>query len=402
MQAIPFFSLARQIKSIEADLQRTFADVMASQQFIGGTYVEAFEKKMAHYLKSNHVIACNSGTDALWLALKALNIQENAIVLTTPFSFIASSSEIVAHNANPVFIDIDPDTFNICPKKLTSWLETNTKIVNGTTVHQATGLPVAGIIAVDLFGQCADYAALTQIAQAWNLWIIEDTAQAIGAQYQGKQAGTLGTIGCFSFYPTKNLGALGDGGCCCTNDPVLAETLLRLRNHGRKTHYDYVEKGINSRLDGIQAALLSFKLDLLEGWNTRRSEIAAQYTNAFAGHPLINVPRPLVGRHVYHQYSIQLSTPTLRSELRDYLTAQGIGTNIFYPKSLQDIEFLNPNPALATQCPIARNLAVTVLALPVWPELTDQEVAHVIKTIQDAPMLNIGANQATQPVMGAR
>ncbi len=387
MQAVQFFSLARQIKSLETELQNTVSQVIASQQFIGGTYVEAFEKKMAGYLNVNHVIACNSGTDALWLALKALSIQENAIVLTTPFSFIASSSEIVAHNANPVFIDIDPETFNINPEKLKFWLETNAKVVNGKTIHTETGLPVSGIIAVDLFGQCADYAAIKQIAKEWNLWIIEDTAQAIGALYQGKQAGTLGDIGCFSFYPTKNLGAFGDAGCCCTNDPQLAEKLLRLRNHGRKTHYDYVEKGINSRLDGIQAAILNLKLDYLAAWNSRRNAIATRYNTAFAGHPLIKVPREIVGRHVYHQYSIQLSNPQLRNELKQYLTEQGIGNNIFYPKSLQDIEFLNPNPILATECPISGNLSATILALPIWPELTDQEVEHVIQTVINAPML---------------
>jgi dTDP-4-amino-4,6-dideoxygalactose transaminase len=360
---------------------------MASQQFIGGAHVEAFEQKMAHYLQTQHVIACNSGTDALWLALKALNIQEHALVLTTPFSFIASSSEIVAHNATPVFIDIDPETFTICPEKLTNWLETNAKLVNGITVHQATGLPVVGIIAVDLFGQCADYTALQPIAQAWKLWLIEDTAQAIGATYQGKQAGTFGTIGCFSFYPTKNLGAFGDAGCCCTNDAHLAERLIRLRNHGRKTHYDYVETGINSRLDGIQAAILNLKLDHLKGWNTRRNEIAARYNAAFANHPLIKIPRAINGYHVYHQYAIQLATPTARTALEAYLAQQDIGTRVFYPKSLQDIAFLNNNHAVTTACPIARNLAATILALPVWPELTDQEVAHVIQTVKDAPLL---------------
>ncbi len=247
------------------------------------------------------------------------------------------------------------------------------------------------MISVDIFGQCADYDALKQIAKTWNLWIIEDTAQAFGASYQGKQAGTLGDIGCFSFYPTKNLGAFGDAGCCCTNDPELAEKLLRLRNHGRKTHYDYVEKGINSRLDGIQAAILNLKLDYLAAWNIRRNEIAARYNTAFASNPAIKIPLTVIGHHVYHQYCIQLNNPMMRTELKQYLTDQQIGSNIFYPKSLQDIEFLNPNPALATACPVAQNLASTVLALPIWPELTDQEVAHVIQTIQDAPVLNLGA-----------
>lgn len=387
MQSVAFFSLDRHVKNMHQELTKALQDVLESQQFVGGKFVEGLEKAMQQYLNSNHVISCNSGTDALWLALKALNIQKNDIVLTTPFSFIASSSEIVAHEAHPVFIDIDRETFNICPVALKTWLTEHAEIKQGVTVEKKTGKPVVGMIVVDIFGQCAHYAEIKEIAAQWNLWIIEDTAQALGASYNNQQAGTLGTIGCFSFYPTKNLGAFGDAGCCCTNDPVLAETLLRLRNHGRKTHYDYVETGINSRLDGMQAALLTVKLPHLDTWNTRRAEIAERYNKAFAQHPLIKIPRPAIGKHVYHQYSLQLATPELRNELEAYLTAQGIGTRVFYPKSLQDIDFLNTDAKLATSCPIARNLTQTVLALPVWPELTDAEVACVIDAVLNAPML---------------
>lgn len=388
MQPIQFFSLERQIKSLEVELQKTISKVMSSQQFIGGTYVETFEKKFAGYLKTQHVIACNSGTDALWLALKALNIQQDTIVLTTPFSFIASCSEIVAHKAHPVFIDIDEETFNICPEKINQWLKQNTKNINGVTIHKATSFPVVGIIAVDLFGQSADYAAIKNIAQEWNLWVIEDTAQAAGATYQDQQAGTHGTIGCFSFYPTKNLGAFGDAGCCCTSDPYLAEKIVRLRNHGRKTHYDYIEKGINSRLDGIQAAILNLKLDFLEVWNKRRNEIASRYNSAFAGHPFIKTPQARLGQHVYHQYSIQLNSQFVRTELEKYLTEQNVGVRIFYQQSLQDVPFLNTNSTLTSECPIARNLTTTILALPIWPELTDQEVEHAIQVIKNAPIFD--------------
>lgn len=389
MQTVHHFSLARQIKNMEVELQESIMDVMKSQQFIGGRFVESFEQKLAGYLNTPHVISCNSGTDALWLALKALDIKPDTIVLTTPFSFIASCSEIVAHDAHPVFIDINPDTYNICPKKLALWLEHNAHIVNGATVHKQTNMPIVGIIAVDIFGQCADYDAIKEVASTWNLWIIEDTAQALGAQYRDAKAGTLGDIGCFSFYPTKNLGAYGDAGCCCTKSPELAEKLLRLRNHGRKTNYDYVEKGINSRLDGIQASILSLKLDHLNTWNTRRAQIAARYNDALRQNPNIKVPLTITGVHVYHQYCIKLATPELRTQLEQYLAEQGIGTRIFYPKSLQDFDFINTRPELATDCPIARNLTQTVLSLPMWPELTDQEVDAVINAILTAPALTL-------------
>lgn len=395
MQSVAFFALDRHIKNMETEIKKALDAVLANQQFVGGSFVDGLERDMRTYLQAQHVVSCNSGTDALWLALKALNIKKNDIVLTTPFSFIASSSEIVAHEAHPVFIDIDRETFNINPTELTLWLENNATMNNGIAVEKKTGQPIVGMIVVDIFGQCAHYQEIKIIAEQWNLWIIEDTAQALGAEYQGKKAGTLGTIGCFSFYPTKNLGAFGDAGCCCTNDPYLAEKLLRLRNHGRKTHYDYVESGINSRLDGMQAALLQVKLPQLDTWNGRRFEIAQMYNNAFEHHPLIKIPRPAVGKHVYHQYAIQLATPELRNELEAYLTQQGIGTRVFYPTSLQDIEFLNTEAQLATDCPIARNLTQTVLALPVWPELTNQEVEIVINAIQHAPMLMIGNHKTT-------
>lgn len=394
MQNVPFFSLARQIKNLEPELQKVINTVIASQQFIGGQVVETFEKTLAEYLHVNHVISCNSGTDALWLAVKALGAEPNTIVLTTAFSFIASSSEITAHKMHPVFIDIDPKTFNICPQKLTAWLKTHAVILNGTTIHRTTGIPIKGILTVDLFGRCADYHVINQLAKQWHLWVIEDTAQAIGTRYHDKQAGTLGTIGCFSFYPTKNLGALGDAGCCCTNDPELAETLLRLRNHGRKTHYDYVEQGVNSRMDGLQAAILTLKLASLDDWNTRRQTIAARYNTAFAKLPGLTIPDAHGTSHTYHQYSITLAHPEMRADLEHYLTANGIGTRVFYPKALPDIPFLVTHPELVTECPVTHQTTQTILALPIWPELTDQEVDYVIDVMVNAPVFKTLSGQA--------
>jgi len=383
--SVPFFSLERQTKNINAQLKTAIANVVDSQQFVGGAFVENFEKKLASYLDVNHVISCNSGTDALWMALKALDIQKNDLVLTTPFSFIASSSEIANHGAHPVFIDIDKDSFNVSAHKMQLWLQANAIMKNGQAVHTKTGLPIVGMVAVDIFGQVADYDALTIIAKEWNLWIIADCAQSIGAELNGKKTGTFGTIAAFSFYPTKNLGAFGDAGCCTTNDPILAEKLLQIRNHGRKSHYDYLDLGINSRLDAIQAAVLTEKLAYLTQYNNSRRDIAAHYNQKLAGIPFIKLPKNTHGHHVYHQYAIQVvdnNGVSLRNELEKYLLDCGVPTRIFYPKSLPDISFLSLNPALKTETPCSTHLVDTVLALPVWPELEQNEIDHVIASIK--------------------
>jgi len=395
---VPFFSLERQTKNINAQLKTAIANVVDSQQFVGGSFVENFEKKLAAYIGVNHVISCNSGTDALWMALKALDIQKDDLVLTTPFSFIASSSEVANHGAHPVFIDIDEKSFNISASKTEAWLQAHALKKNGQTVHKTTGLPIVGIIAVDIFGQVADYDALNTIAKEWNLWIIADCAQSIGAELNGKKTGTLGTISAFSFYPTKNLGAFGDAGCCTTNDPVLAEKLLQIRNHGRKSHYDYLDLGINSRLDGIQAAVLTEKLMYLEEYNNKRRAIAAQYNQKLADVPCVKLPKNTLGHHVYHQYALQVvdnNGVSLRNELEKHLLDCGVPTRIFYPKSLPDISFLSLNPALKTDTPCATHLVDTVLALPVWPELEQHEIDHVIASIKSFQPIIVNAHNQT-------
>jgi dTDP-4-amino-4,6-dideoxygalactose transaminase len=237
-QNIPFFSIKRQWINFKSDFLPDLDRLLESNQYIGGPYIEKFEKQFALYIESLHSISCNSGTDALWLALKALEIRPSSIVLTTPFSFIASSSEIVAHLAQPVFIDVD-ESYNICPKKIENWLKSNAKIQNNKAFHKQTGRPIEGIVTVDLFGQCANYPRIKSIAKEWGLWIIEDACQAIGSHIKNKKAGMFGDISCFSLYPTKNLGVCGDGGVLTTNDEELSGKLFQLRNHGRKNHYEY-------------------------------------------------------------------------------------------------------------------------------------------------------------------
>lgn len=393
-QNVTFFSLERQVQNLETEIKSAFDSVLKSQQFIGGEFVTQFEEKLSKYLGVKHVISCNSGTDALWIAVKALGTQPDSIILTTPFSFIASSSEIAAHRAHPVFIDIDPQTFNICPKNLKTWLEKNAVIKNGKAVHNKTGQLIEGLVVVDIFGQCADYDSIKKIANDWNLWIIEDTAQSIGAEYNGQKSGTIGTVGCFSFYPTKNLGAYGDGGCCVTNDSELAEKILRLRNHGRKSHYNYEELGVNSRLDAIQAAILTKKLNYIDQWNKRRIEIAEMYDKGLAGIPFIKTPVNQCSKHAYHQYSIQIIDQTgliSRQDVEKYLAENGVQTRIFYPQALNQIPFLNTKKEIYESCPVTEKLTQTVLALPIWPELRDVEVKYVIDTIKNMPasLLNI-------------
>ncbi len=397
-QSVPAFSLARQVKNLRPQLLARLEKVLDTQQFIGGGFIEAFEKQLAAYLNVKYVISCNSGTDALWMALHALQTpsnvpqpapsrmgQQDKIILTTPFSFIASSSEIASHGGLPVFIDIEPETFNINPVLLEQWLQQNAEMIDGNAVHRATKMPIVGLLPVDLFGQCADYDKLSVIVKKWNLWIVEDCAQALGAEYNGKKAGTLGTIGTFSFYPTKNLGAFGDAGCCVTNDPVLAERLLQLRNHGRKTGYDYISLGINSRMDAFQAAILAEKLPHLDGFNESRRAIADRYNQALSQLPFVKVPRTLVGTHVYHQYCILVEDAagnSYRGQLEQHLANSGIQTRIFYPKSLPEISFLSPHAELTTACPISDRAVNNILALPMWPELEDGEVDYVIECVK--------------------
>lgn len=394
MKNISFFSLARQWNNHQSKLQPALNAILASQQFIGGSVVENFEKKLASYTGASHAIACNSGTDALWLALEVLNVSPRTIVLTTPFSFIASSSEIVAHGGHPVFIDIDRKSYNIDPVKLKFWLESETIRHQSSTIHRETGLHVAGIVTVDLFGQSADYDQIKTIAEKWNLWIVEDACQAIGAELHHKKTGTFGDITAFSFYPTKNLGAFGDGGALTTNSSFFAEKLFQLRNHGRTSHYDYKTIGINSRLDGMQAAILDVKLDIIDELNDQRRALAELYNEELAHIPWIQLPEQTTGKHVFHQYSIQIlgdGTPTLRNEFCTYMEKQGVQTRIFYPKMLHEIDFLRTDSRLENKCPVAQKTVNQIISLPIWPELTREEILYVCDVIKNFMPINVTA-----------
>ena len=381
---INFFDLSRQYSQNKENIINKINEVLDNQAYIGGNFVEKFEQNFARYLNTTHAISCNSGTDALLMALKALDLKQNEIILTTPFSFIASSSEILTLGAHPVFIDIDENTYNIDPTKINQWIWDECISGNsGNLTHKKTGFKVVGILPVDIFGQCADYKALREIANNHNLWIVQDSCQAVGSVDQnGIMAGSHGDITAFSFYPTKNLGAFGDGGMCTTNNSEYAEKLMRIRNHGRKSHYNYVDHGINSRLDGIQAAILDEKLKSLDSFNNKRREIAAIYNKELININGIKLPTEVNGTHVYHQYCIELNGID-RNELQKQLAEKGIGSNIYYPKGLNQIEFLNSESKLTNDCPISDNLTQNILALPIWPELEKEEILYVCENLKE-------------------
>lgn len=377
--SIPFLDLSREFAEIREEVMAAIEEVCTHHHYILGPPAEQFEQAAATFCHAHAAIGCASGTDALWLALASLGIGPGHAVITTPFSFFATASAILRAGAYPVFADIDPRTFNLCPQSVEEAL----------TRPLPPGVTSAAIMPVHLYGQCADMDALTAIAGAHNLKVIEDAAQAFGALWNNEPAGSLGDAAAFSFYPTKNLSAFGDAGMITTRDPASAGHARALRNHGMRRRYFHEEfdghLGWNSRLDGIQAAVLNVKLRRLPAGNQRRRELAGHYNTLLseAGRATISLPET-DGRAtpIFHQYVIR--TPH-RDALRDHLTAQGIGTEIYYPLPLhlqEGLQFLNYKPG---DLPEAEQAAREVLALPIYPELREDEVATVVRAIREFP-----------------
>jgi dTDP-4-amino-4,6-dideoxygalactose transaminase len=372
---IPPFDLSEQFKQIGDSINAAVLEVLASGRYIGGATVETFEQQLASYIGSDHCIACNSGTDALYLALRALNIGSGDEVITTPFTFVATAEVISAVGATPVFVDIEADSFNLDLAQLEAAIGDRTK----------------AIIPVHLFGRPVDMTRLMAIAQAHNLVVIEDCAQSTGAEWAGQKVGSIGQIGCFSFYPTKNLGACGDGGAITTNDPAIVERLRRLRDHGRRGAYYYEELGVNSRLDAVQAAILQIKLRHLETWNHQRQTIAQHYQQLLSPIPGIIPPQEIAGgKSVWNQYTIRITQTTqsedgsphrdlVQSQLRD----RGIISMVYYPLAL------HLQPAYKTlgyqpgHFAIAEQASQQVLSLPMFPELQPDQQAQVVYALKD-------------------
>ncbi len=362
---IPPFDLSEQFTQIGDELNQAALNVLASGRYIGGTTVETFEQAFAQYHRVSECVACNSGTDALYLALRALDIQAGDEVITSPFTFFATAETISATGATPVFVDID-DSFNFDVNLITAAITPRTK----------------AIMPVHLFGRSANMGEIMAIAQQYNLHVIEDCAQATGTEWQGQKVGSIGHIGCFSFYPTKNLGACGDGGAMTTNRPEIAQRLRVLRDHGRSALYCHTELGLNSRLDAIQAAILTVKLPYLDQWIAQRQTIADRYHTALQSLPGIVLPSPVShGKLSWNQYTIQVLAGK-RDAVRDQLKEQGINTMVYYPipMHLQPV-YQNLNYAVG-QLPKSEQAADSVLSLPMFPELQEAQQDRVIAALK--------------------
>jgi len=374
---VPLLDLRRQFATIHDEVMQAVERVLESQQLILGEEVAAFEREFAAQVGCAEAVGCASGTDALWLALLAAGIEPGDEVLTTPFSFFASASAIIRAGARPVFSDIDPVTFNL-----------DVAQVSGRLRRGGPGR-VRAILPVHLFGQCADMDGLGDLATEFRLAIIEDAAQAVGATWRGRRAGSFGKTAAFSFYPSKNLSAAGDAGCLTTSDGKAAERARILRNHGSPRRYQHVELGANSRLDAIQAAVLRAKMRHLAAWNKERRNRAAEYdrllrdaglpgTQPAKGTPLV-LPQAVPG-HVFHQYCVRALR---RDELRAFLGERGIGTEVYYPAPLHLQPTLLYLGYSEGAFPQAEAAAHQVLALPMFPELTAEEQRYVVEAVTE-------------------
>jgi dTDP-4-amino-4,6-dideoxygalactose transaminase len=380
---VPLLDLKPQYQPLAAEIQAAIAKVCASQGFILGPAVKQLEASVATYSQCQFGIGVSSGTDALLLALMALEIGPGDAVITSPFTFFATAGTIARAGALPVFCDIDPDTFNLAPAAVQACIESQCELRNGQLVVRKNGARVRALMPVHLYGQMADMPALMKLARANSLRVIEDAAQAIGSEdAAGHRACSYGHVGCLSFFPTKNLGAFGDAGMCVANDPALAERLDILRVHGGKPKYFHAFIGGNFRLDELQAAILNVKLKHLDAWTTGRQSNAAFYDRAFAAAGLrgaLVTPVPArQGRHIYNQYIIRVRD---RDRLRQYLGEQGIGTEIYYPVPLHLQKCFAYLGHGSGDFPESERAAEETLALPIFPELAETQLQYVVDTI---------------------
>jgi len=362
---IPILDSKRQYAQIGAEVEKAVCEVLRSGSYILGPNCKALEAELAKYIGCNYTVTLNSGTDALHLALRALDIGAGDEVITTAFTFVATTEAIGIVGATPVFADIDPDTFNIDPAKIEAAITPKTK----------------AIIPVHLYGQPCDMDAIMDIAKRYNLYVIEDCCQAIGAKYKGQMVGTFGDIGCFSFYPTKNLGGMGDGGLISVNSENLKNRIIALRNHGGAVRYYHDEIGVNSRLDEIQAAILRVKLNYIDEWNKARRSHAETYNELFAGHADIKTPSELSDTYcVYHQYTLKIPN---RDNIHKMLQESGIGAMLYYPVPLH-LQKVHAHLGFSKgMLPVTEKNTELVISLPMFPELTLEEQKTVASTLID-------------------
>lgn len=369
---VPLLDLKLQYQSLKHELDAAVLRVSASQAFILGVEVETFERNVASYLGTKYALGVSSGTDALLLALMALNVGPGDEVIVPTYSFFATAGVVSRLNAVPVLVDVDADSFNL----------------SVSDMERKIGPKTKAIIPVHLYGQSAEMAPIMAVADRHGIPVIEDGAQAIGVQYKdGTKVGNFGAIGCFSFFPSKNLGAFGDAGLVTTNDDAMFERLKMLRVHGSKVKYYHQFVGGNFRIDAIQAAVLDVKLPHLDAWSAKRRSNAEQYRKALAASaPAVRLPKAVhaasgaMNHHIYNQFVIRVPK---RDELKAYLGTQGIGTEIYYPVPFHQQECFAALPSSKDLFPVSDDAAATSLALPIFPELTGEQVAFVAECIAD-------------------
>ena len=366
---VPLLDLAAQHATIREEILAELIPLIDSQRFIMGPAVGELECKIAGYTQSRYAIGCASGSDALLLAWMALELGPGDKVITTPYSFFATAGSLSRIGVEPVFVDIDPVTFNLDPNQVEDAFRKHSNVWAIQPVH--------------LFGGCADMDPLLEIGRRKGAVVVEDAAQAIGAEYKGTRCGAIGAMGCFSFYPGKNLGGYGDGGIITTNDPELAQTLAKLRLHGGRDKYFHEMVGINSRLDTLQAAVLKIKLKHLDHWTEQRQQHAAKYVELFSGLALpIELPQvaPYQTRHVFNQFTLQCEH---RDALKQHLSTMGIGCEIYYPLPLHLQECFSELGYEPGDLPVSERLASRALSIPVYPELSEDDQAYVVGAIAD-------------------
>jgi dTDP-4-amino-4,6-dideoxygalactose transaminase len=361
---VPLLDLKAQYATIRGDVDAAVKGVMDSCRFIGGPEIAGLEEEVARYSQCAHGVGCASGTDALLLALWALGIGPGDEVVTTAYSFFATAGVVTNNGATPVFVDIDPRTYNLDPLQLEAAFTPRTKAV----------------IAVSLYGQCCDVPAIKAVCDRRQAYLIEDACQSIGSEWEGRRSGSMSDFGCFSFFPSKNLGAAGDGGMIVTQDAALAERCRLLREHGSKPKYFHSLVGTNSRLDALQAAILRVKLRHLDRWSEKRGRNAELYDRLFEGSRVVRPYHDLRTRHIYNQYVLRVPQ---RDELRKFLNERGIGNEVYYPVPLHRQQCFADLGYREGSMPHAEAAARETIALPIFPELTEEQIRYVAATVRE-------------------
>lgn len=362
--------LLGQYQKIKTEIDKAVMDVIASSAYINGPEVKSFQSELEQYLGSKHVIPCANGTDALQIAMMALKLEPGDEVITADFTYAATAEVIGLLRLNPVLVDVLPDTFTIDPDALEKAITPKTK----------------AIVPVHLFGQCAQMERVMEIARKHNLYVIEDTAQAIGADYHfsdgtSRKAGTIGTIGCTSFFPSKNLGCYGDGGAIFTDDDALAARIRMIANHGQSVQYYHDEIGVNSRLDSIQAAILRIKLRHLDEYAAARNAAASFYDHAFANHPGVSIPvREKASTHVFHQYTLVLNGKD-RNAMKEFLASKGIPAMIYYPVPLHLQKAYTDPRYKQGDFPVTEKLCANVISLPMHTEMNEEQLSYITSNV---------------------